>query len=138
MNKDQIIAHFAPENLREYFTVTSFQEGKTTWEIKLEENINLAPDELKSTTAVLNGYMNPIQVLDFPFKGKLVFLHFYRRRWKQAGETKDIYHNTYTFHKKGAKTTDDFGAFLKELNREEFDEFCSLWPILWDIAEDNI
>lgn len=138
MNKDEIISEFIPKKLRTNFTIERFREKKTQWELKIVENIDLIPEELKNKVAVLNGFMNPVEVVDFPFKGKLVRLQFYRRRWKQQGEPKNYYHNSYEFHKEGMKATDEFGVFLKELDREELTEFCSLWPVLRGIVKTNI
>ncbi len=74
---------------------------------------------------MLNGFLDPVEIIHFPFQGKLTYLKFYRRRWKAKGE-KESYHNTYRFHRPGMNTTDAFGDFLKGLTRKEFDEFCAV------------
>jgi len=138
MNKDEVLAEFIPKHLRDNFHIEVFKEGLTSWKLKLTENVDKVPKELQGTVAVLNGYMDPIEILDFPFKGKLVHLTFHRRRWKEQGEPKNYYHNNYTFHREGMKTTDEFGDFLKGIDREEADELCKCFPALRDIIKEIV
>jgi len=81
--------------------------------------------------------LDNLEIIDFPLRGKLMYICFKRRRWKEKGKD-ESYHNTYRFHRKCMKTTDGFGDFLKELDREEFDEFCSAWPGVLDFWEKDI
>lgn len=118
-----------PKEWRNCFALTKLIEKKKEMSMVLTEREECIPDPLRGTDHVLNGYMEPIEIIDFPLRGKLMYITFLRRRWKKRGETKS-YFNTYTFHRPGMKTTNEFGNFLKGLDRKEFDEFCSVWPVL--------
>ena len=71
--------------------------------------------------------MNPVEIEDYPLRGKATYLKFFRRRWKEEG-TDESFANSYDFHPAGMKATRQFGAFLKELNRDESDFFFNHWP----------
>ncbi len=118
-----------PKEWRNCFELTKLEEKDEEMNIVLTEKIECTPDLLRENDYVLNGYMEPIEIIDFPLRGKLMYITFLRRRWKKRGGN-ESYFNTYTFHRPGMKTTNEFGDFLKELDREEFDEFCRVWPVL--------
>lgn len=118
-----------PEKWRDYFEIRELIEKDKEMNLILVEKESLVPNSLEESDWVLNGYTKPIEILDYPFRGKLMYIKFFRRRWKVRGE-KESHVNTYAFHRPGMKTTDEFGDFLKELDREEFDELCCVWPVL--------
>lgn len=103
-----------PKEVTEYFTIKKVEEQKDRVLIRLEELPELVPDGLKGDTEVcLDGFCNPIELQSFPLKGKPVYLHLYRRRWKRKGETQH-YSNSYNLHPEGVKATSEFAAFLKD------------------------
>lgn len=112
--------------------MTVLKEKNREMNMELTEKAECVPDILRGLDYVLNGYMEPIEIIDYPFRGKLMYITFLRRRWKIKGESKS-YFNTYTFHRPGMKTTDEFGDFLKELDREQFNELCNVWPVLGNL-----
>lgn len=137
MEKELLLLEFIPEKLRRSFRLESYTKKEKEWTLNLKEEKVCVPKELAGKEVILNGYMNPVEIIDFPFQGKLVYLKFYRRRWREKGR-QESYHNSYEFHRPGMKTTDAFGDFLKGLNREEFDEFCSVWSGVRDFWEEDI
>ncbi len=124
-----------PKKWRGTFELKEFIEKEKEMSMILVEKEKCIPESLEGKTSVLNGYMDPIEVIDYPFRGKLMYITFLRRRWKEPGkEAANVSHfNTYAFHRPGMKTTDEFGDFLKEFNREEFDELCRVWPVLGNL-----
>ena len=118
---------FVPKEWLEFFDVTEINELPKEWQIKLIEKETLIPKALEGKMAVLDGFLNPVELEDFPLRGKTTYLKFFRRRWKEAGST-EAFHNEYDFHLKGMKATREFGAFLKDLNRRETDFFFDHWP----------
>lgn len=106
------------------------------WRLELVEKATCIPKQLKGKDTVLNGFMNSVEILDFPLRGKPMYLRFTRRRWKEKG-TEESYHNEYTFHPVGMKATKEFGAFLKGLDRIERSEFFNIWPNLRHIREED-
>lgn len=130
-----------PEKWRKAFEMVELREkgegdsGEMT--MLLRERKEMVPASLIDKDHVLNGFMDPIEIIDFPFRGKLMYITFLRRRWKLRGENESHF-NTYEFHRPGMKTTDEFGDFLKAFDREEFDELCRVWPVLRDLREEDL
>lgn len=116
-----------PKEWLRYFEVTEIKELEAEWQITLTEKENLIPKELKGKEAVLNGYMNPVEMTDFPLRGKQTYLKLIRRRWKEQGAD-ESYNNSYEFHPEGMKATREFGVFLKGLDRKTSDFFFEHWP----------
>ena len=118
------------------FDITSIEERGTEWRIVLTEKPECIPVALKDLEVVSDGFMNTVEVIDFPLRGKLTYLEFRRRRWKESGDTQGHF-NHYALHAEGAKVTIGFGSFLKGLTREEFDQLCLAWPDLRDCGEET-
>lgn len=133
-----------PEKWRQAFELIELKEKgegeKGEMNMLLREKKEMVPASLRQKAHVLNGFMEPLEIIDFPFRGKLMYITFLRRRWKEPGEGgANVSHfNTYEFHRPGMKTTDEFGDFLKELDRKEFDELCRVWPALRNLWEETL
>jgi hypothetical protein len=116
-----------PKQWLEFFEFSDIKELENEWQIILTEKEDQIPPVLKDKKVVQNGYMNPVEIHDFPIRGKKTFLKFIRRRWKEEG-SKDGYFNNYEFHPEGMKATKEFGNFLKGFSREEADQLRDAWP----------
>ncbi len=117
---------FIPERWRSKFEIKDLIEKNNELNLILVEKSKLVPSKLAGKDVVLNGYLPRVEVIDYPFRDKPMYISFIRRRWKEKGTSKS-YYNDYEFHLEGMKTTHEFGAFLKELNREELAEFFNAW-----------
>jgi hypothetical protein len=126
-----------PEEYRDRFVVENLEEKEESWELLAVEKKSNIPPELKEKDCVLNGYCKDIEIIDFPFRGKVMYITFRRRKWKESGYEQS-YTNTYEFHKTGMKTTKEFGDFLKGLTREEYLEFFRAFPSIQYLQEENI
>lgn len=62
------------------------------------------------------GFHKEIIIEDFPLRGKLVYLHIKRRRWRDI-ETKETLQRDWNTVAKGTRMTEEFATFLKEINR---------------------
>jgi hypothetical protein len=122
----QILSMILPAQWLDNFEVAEIKEKRKEWNITLIEKEDCIPKALEGKDVVLNGYLNPAQVHDFPIRGKACYLNFIRRRYKIRG-TDESYHNEYDFHPKGMKATYDFGNFLKGFNRDEANQLFSDW-----------
>jgi len=115
----QFIELFVPDYILSHFEFESLEKISGVIRLHLVEkkDPNHFPKEIIGKgKRSLNGFMNPLELQTFPVQGKEVFLILKRRRWKLAGSN-ESYHNTYSFCKKGMKSTKEFGAFLKEIGR---------------------
>jgi hypothetical protein len=115
---------FLPDYIREDFTVEKLEKINKGYKLIVKERTEKIPKELKGKKSVLNGFLDPIKLVDHPFKGELMYLEIYRRRWKEEGQ-KESFSNKYDLNPKGCKLTKGFGAFLKELTRQERSELFS-------------
>lgn len=118
MKKEDIHTHLysliIPKEILLCFDIENIKESEEIVEIDLLEK-EIIPPELSGKQAVLNGFMNPIELQSFPIQGRQCYLKLKRRRWKAQG-TKDSAncYNGYDFAAEGTKATKMFGAFLKE------------------------
>ena len=124
---EQVLEALLPKEWLRPFDITEVKELEKEWQITLVEKEHLVPEKLRGKEVVQNGYMNPVEMTDFPLRGKQTYLKFFRRRWKEPGAD-ESYNNDYDFHPKGMKATKEFGDFLKGLDREASDFFFSNWP----------
>lgn len=60
--------------------------------------------------------MDEITIQDFPLRGKYVYLHIKRRRWTNKTKEENIKRD-WNLVAKGTRMTQEFAAFLKEINR---------------------
>jgi hypothetical protein len=123
----QLMAAWLPKQWLEFFDLTDINELENEWQITLTEKEDQIPQVLKGKNIVQNGYLNPVEINDFPIRGKKTFLRFMRRRWKEEGQQESFFNN-YEFHEQGMKATKEFGVFLKGFSREEADQLRSNWP----------
>jgi len=110
----QIYSLVIPKEILVSFEIDHIQESEEIVEIVLIEK-ELIPAQLTGKQAVLNGYMNPVELQSYPIQGRKCYLKLKRRRWKVQG-TRDSTncYNEYDFAAEGTKATKMFGAFLKE------------------------
>jgi len=62
------------------------------------------------------GFHKEVIIEDFPLRGKLVYLHIKRRRWRDV-KTKETLQRDWNTIAKGTRMTEEFAIFLKEINR---------------------
>ena len=117
--ESSLIKLLVPKEILEHFEFTGYEERDNVYRIHLTEKNDLShipKSILYQGKAVLDGYMNPLELQTYPINGQEVFLYLKRRRWKIKGDNKG-HHNNYSFYKQGMKATKSFGAFLKEIGR---------------------
>lgn len=125
-----------PEEFREAFEIYELVEKDEEWNLNLVEKKDQIPKKLKGKDVVLNGYLKKVEIVDFPFKGKIMYIRFYRRRWKERG-SKNPHNNEYKFHKEGMKATNAFGDFLKEITGQERSRFFRTWNHIRHIRQED-
>jgi len=112
--KEQLCSLVIPKEILQSFEIENIKESEEIVEIDMLEK-ELLPPQLEGKKAVLNGYMNPIELQSYPIQGKTCYLKLKRRRWKVQGTTDSTNcHNEYDFAAEGTKATKMFGDFLKE------------------------
>ena len=127
---------FLPDEYRENFHVDQMEELSNEYRVTVLEKEEKIPKELSGKEAVLDGYCNVLEIIDYPFHGKLMYLRIYRRKWKEKGK-QESFSNTYNLHPNGCKLTTGFGNFLKGLTGRERTNFLNSVKGLKDIWEEN-
>lgn len=116
-----------PKEITDNFELIEIVERTNMITLSFEELISRIPTSLRGKEVVLDGYLNQLELQTFPLKDKTVYIALRRRRWKEKGDNKQSYSNTYELHIEGMKTTKEFGAFLKEEFGLQPDEYNKLW-----------
>jgi len=130
MTKDlykELLSLIAPKEVTDNFQLIEIAENETVITLYFEELETKIPPELQGKEVVLDGYLNKLELQTFPLKDKTVFLAVRRRRWKEKGTADKSCCNNYNMHIEGMKTTNEFGAFLKEELGLQPDEYNKLW-----------
>ena len=66
------------------------------------------------------GFLDEITIQNFPLRGKFVYLHIKRRRWRNKTNGEIVIVPIAIGRQlvaKGTRMTQEFAAFLKEINR---------------------
>ena len=122
-----LLSLIVPKEITDNFELIEIVEKEHMITLSFEEKPSRVPAELEGKIAVLDGYLNQIELQTFPLKDKTVYLAVRRRRWKEQGTITPSHSNTYELHIEGMKTTREFGAFLKEEFGLQPDEYNKLW-----------
>lgn len=87
-----------------------------------EEHLHLYFEEKNDTSLFIGrkveskGFHSEVIIEDFPLRGKLVYLHIKRRRWRDVN-TKETLQRNWNSIAKGTRMTEEFAIFFKEINR---------------------
>jgi len=115
-NKDiisKLLSLYLTPTISTHFEVKGVQESTHRIDLRLEERPDLIPEALSGKDVALDGFCNELELQTFAVSERAVFLHIFRRRWKEKGTTKH-YSNSYDLHPEGVKATHEFATFLKE------------------------
>jgi zinc-finger of transposase IS204/IS1001/IS1096/IS1165 len=118
-----IFSSFLPEGLLFHFDIVDMKElgdlqtKKDCIFIYLDEK-NILPKEYNSSEYESKGFYEPKVVQDFPIRGKAVYLHIRRRRWRCKEDKSKEVKRDYTFIAEGSKLTAELSVFLKGAGRE--------------------
>ena len=111
MKTEDILKHFFPEEILEYFEVVDVKSHNANLTLLLDEK-NQLPNDLPPGDYESKGFTSPIQLVDFPIRDKEVVLQVRRRKWieKSSGKT---FSRSWDLTAQGTRYTKEFGAFLK-------------------------
>jgi len=100
--------------ISQHFEIKGIRKSIDRLDLRLEERPELVPATLSGKpNVVLDGFCNELELQTYAVNERAVFLHIFRRRWKEKGCDKH-YSNEYDLHPPGVKATHDFATFLKE------------------------
>lgn len=113
-NQLEILARIVlPSELLDYFEIVSVEQTSTEIHIHLDELMN--PSLSCDVHFESKGFMEPVNVTDFPIRDHKVILVVRRRRWTdlRTGKSFSLPINLEIVCK-GTRYSKEFGAFLKE------------------------
>ena len=102
-----------PAQLLDYFTVSGVEQTSTEIHISLDEK--MSPSLSADVHFESKGFMEAVNVTDFPIRDHKVILRIRRRRWvdNRTGKSFSIPIDL-DMVAKGTRYSKEFGAFLKE------------------------
>ncbi|MCL2412773.1 MAG: hypothetical protein FWC98_01390 [Bacteroidales bacterium] len=109
----EFLSMFISPIICQHFSITSISQKVDRIDLRMEEFPELIPLSLQGKDVVLDGFCNELELQTSAIHDRAVFLHIFRRRWKEKGQDKH-YSNSYDLHPEGVKATHEFAAFLKE------------------------
>ena len=104
-----------PAQILDYFTIAGVSQTSTEIHISLDEKMS---SELSSNVHFESkGFMEPVNVTDFPIRDHKVILRIRRRRWTDIRTGKSFsLPIDLDVVAKGTRYSKEFGAFLKVLH----------------------
>jgi len=102
-----------PSQILDYFQVCGVEQTATEIHISLDEKMN--PELRDDMHFESKGFMEPVNVTDFPIRDHKVILKIRRRRWADVRTGKSFsIPIDLDIVAKGTRYSKEFGAFLKE------------------------
>ena len=111
----ELIQHFLPEGVLEYFDVTNIKDEKNKIIIHLEEKPKF-PNEFKDRKLHSHGFFKEFDIDDFPIRRKACILRVKRRRWLDP-KTSEIVSRDWNLVALGTRMTSEFALFLNKFSR---------------------
>ena len=99
-----ILDHFAVKRITECCDI---ETRKNEYHIWLDE-LNLCPEGYES-----KGFYKEKVIQDFPVRGKALYLHVRRRRWRDVQGNRPDIKSDFSFIAQGVKLTKELADFLK-------------------------
>ena len=102
-----------PSQILEYFSIVGIEQNSTEIHISLDEKMN--PELSNDVHFESKGFMEAVNVTDFPIRDHKVILKIRRRRWTDTRTGKSFRIPIgLDIVAKGTRYSKEFGAFLKE------------------------
>lgn len=104
-----------PDGILETFEVSEVIESDEDIILSLKET-PLSKSENIDSRYYSKGFYPPVDIYDFPLRGKRLILRIFRRRWRD-NVTGNPYMRKIELVTKGTHLTEEFASFLKESYR---------------------
>ncbi len=114
MTLEILLRHLLPEELFEYFDLSTIKETEEEELSLFLDEKKVPPPEHKDKALISYGFDAPVKVQDFPLRKKSVYLIVRRRKW-QDKETGKIYCRSWGLTANGSSYSKEFADFLKGL-----------------------
>ena len=112
MKQWQILKTIFPEVITDNFEFTDYQESDDRLDYWLEERGYMSREDYKKGTVREYGFTDERVIQDFPIRGKAVYLHVRRRRWRDTVDG-SIFTYDYELTEEGSRLTPGVRGFFK-------------------------
>lgn len=113
MKQWQVLRTIFPSFITENFEFVDYKESVNQLDYWLDERGYMSREDYKKGTVREYGFTEERVIQDFPIRGKAVYLHVRRRKWRDT-EDGSIFTYNYELTEEGSRLTPEFVAFLKE------------------------
>lgn len=113
MDSKDLLKHFLPNDILDYFELTEVKTSKDKLTLVLEEK-PLLPEERSQRKLHSKGFYPVVDIQDFPIRKRACFLEVRRRRWVDI-DTGEVFSRDWDLVAKGTRMTNEFALFLKRL-----------------------
>jgi len=113
MKQWQVLRTIFPEVITENFEFIDYQESSDRLDYWLDERSYLSREDYKKGTVKEYGFTDERVIQDFPIRGKSVYLHVRRRKWRDTQDG-SIFTYSYELTVEGSKLIPEFVDFLKD------------------------
>ena len=112
MKQWQVLRTIFPEVITENFEFVNYEESAERLDYWLDERGYMSREDYKKGTVREYGFTEERVIQDFPIRGKAVYLHVRRRKWRDT-EDGGVFTYDYDLTEEGTRLTPEFVAFLK-------------------------
>ena len=112
MKQWQVLKTIFPEVITDNFEFTKFDEQPGRPDYWLDERGYMSREDYKKGTVREYGFTDERVIQDFPIRGKAVYLHVRRRKWRDTADG-SIFTYDFEMAEEGTRLTPEFVAFLK-------------------------
>lgn len=113
MKQWQVLRTIFPAFITENFEFVDYKECDNRPDYWLYERGYMSREDYKKGAVREYGFTEERVIQDFPLRGKAVFLHVRRRKWRDTDDG-SIFTYDYDMTEDGSRLTPEFVAFLKE------------------------
>ena len=114
MKNHQLLRCIFPDVLADYFDVVDIQESVSQFDFWLDERNFMEKSDHKLGTVSSYGFTSERVIQDFPFRGKAVYLHVRRRKWRDSSNGEIFTYSYDDLTAEGSRLFPEFVSFLKE------------------------
>ena len=114
MKNHQLLRCIFPDVLADYFDVVDIQESVSQIDFWLDERNFMEKSDHKLGTVSSSGFTSERVIQDFPLRGKAVYLHVRRRKWRDSSNGEIFTYSYDDLTAEGSRLSPEFVSFLKE------------------------
>ena len=112
MKTHQLLRCIFPDVLADYFDVVDIQESVSQFDFWLDERNFMEKSDHKLGTVSSYGFTSERVIQDFPLRGKAVYLHVRRRKWRDSSNGEIFTYSYDDLTAEGSRLSPEFVSFF--------------------------